>query len=313
MDTQQWKSLIQEWTGMSEDQWEVRQRIISVLAKVDDFRHEQMSLLIDVLRPFALRGFRAMIDESSGIDRQYTEVDVARWELENTLVQQELPREEYLKDDVAPPLHQFDMTIWQGIDQMMRSRYLDEAQLRRWEQIKVAKVCQTKLDNLWENKEKYYRWIEQIQEKEGVSGLCPNEVEIMGEKLIFPFQHQECVETPDDAILHLIPSDLSVLDEWKWILADKFLSIGSDHNCNYYYYDKDERRAECEHDRLKFITPSELLAKVAVNDKASVYQPNDSRSPHFVLTLSTGLRTSWDNTFDVYAIAHGKTPKQICM
>lgn len=313
MDAQRWKHLIQEWTGMDDDRWQMRQRIIAVLAKVDDFRHDQMSILIDVLSPFAVRGFNAMIDESLGVDREYTEVDATKLELESTLAQQELPREEYLKEDIAPSLNQFDRTIWQGIDQMVRSKALDEVQLRRWEQVKVAKVCQTKLDNLWENKEKYYRWIDRIQRKEGISGLCPNEVEIMGKKLIFPFQHQEFAESPDDAILHLIPSDLNILFEWKWILVDKFLSIGSAHDCNYYCYDKDDKRAECEHDRLKPLTPTEVLAKVAVNDKASIYQSHDSRSPHFILGLSTGLRMSWDNTLDIYAIAHGKTPNQICM
>ena len=131
--------------------------------------------------------------------------------------------------------------------------------------------------------------------------------------VIYPCQHQESMESPDDAILQLISSDLNILSEWKWILVDKFLSIGSKHDCNYYYYDKNDERAEIDHDRLKPITPSEVLRKVVINDKASIWQPYDSRSPHFVLTLSTGLQASWDNTLDIYAIAHGKTPNQICM
>ena len=296
MNNAEWKSLIQEWTGMSDEKWKVRQKILKVLKKVSNWKKEEIDLMLSVMRPFSILGFQSMVSESMGKPLELSPLEINKIDLENTLLQQNLNKEEYLNKNLVT---------------LLKTRQCEDSFLRHYGQAKVAEACIQRFTDLTDKRSTYEKWVTKIQFKQEISGICPNVSYILDDTFIHPFMLPDFDELPDENCLSLIPSDLSILGEWKWKVADKFLSLGHQYSANYYWNDIS---IDCFalKDALKKITPTEILNQVAQYDKAHLTNVFDeTTNPYFVLCLSTGLETHRNNTLEIYALMHNKTPRYL--
>ena len=297
MKITEWKSLIQEWTGMTEEQWKVRQRFLKVSAKADNWRKKEIDLLFSIISPFSSLGIETMLIKQVNPDYEPSSLKMTQLTMENTLVQQELPKEKYLNKDLI------DLLNYQGYPSTF---------LKYWNQARVGKICLDRWQYLLDVRFKHHQKLNKLQTEYGISGICPNISKVMGEKIIYPFCTPEYHEdTPDESSLVLIPKDLLVLGDWKWTLTDKFLSLAFKYNCNFYWKDNSVKSIT-DHGKLKEITPEEILKLVVKYDKAEITDTwEENTNPYFVFYLSTGLETNLNNTLAIYALLNKKEPTDI--
>lgn len=297
MKSTEWKSLIQNWTGMNEDQWKVRQRFLKVSSKADNWRKKEIDLLFSVMSPFSSLGIKTML--MKGVDPNYEPsfLEMNQLTLENTLIQQDFPKEKYLSQELIDLLN-------------YKSLYSTES-LKIYGQVKIGQVCLDRWKYLLAVKSKHHEKLNKLQVQYGISGICPNVVQIIEDTLIYPFLSPEFAETPDESSLILIPSDLLILNDWKWTLTDKFLTLAFKYDCNLYWRDKSVQSFSI-HGELKEITPTEILNLVPQYDKAEITETfeNDT-NPYFMFCVSTGLTTGLDNTLEIYALLDKKKPSDI--
>lgn len=296
MNNTEWKRLIQEWTGMSEEKWKVRQKILKVLEAVNNWKKEEIDLMISIIRPFSVLGFQTIISETVGEPFELSTLDINKIDLENTLLQQNLDKEKYLSTNLVT---------------LLKTKQGEDSFLRQYGQAKIAEACIQELTKLTDRKSFYHDWVTKIQFKQEISGLCPNISNILDDTFVQPFLLPEWDDLPDKCCLSLIPSDLNILAEWKWKVADKFLSLGHKYSANYYLNDSS---IDCFslRDALQKITPAEILNQVANYDKAYLTNVFDEKTtPYFVLCLSKGLDVDMDSSLEIYALLYNKTPRYL--
>jgi len=296
MKATEWKSLIQDWTGMTEEQWKVRQRFLKVSAKADNWRKKEMDLLFSIIQPFSYSGLKTLLIQKVNPTYEPSTLERDQLTLEATLVQQNLPKEKYLSKDLI------DLLNYQGYS---------SHSLKYYTQSRIVKVCLEKWQYLWDVKFKHHQKLKKLQAQYGISGICPNVSKVMEETIIYPFLTPDYAETPDESSLVLVPKDLLILDDWKWALTDTFLSLAFKYNCNLYWRDT-SIQSITEHGKLKEITSNEVLKLVSKYDKAEITDTwEENTNPYFVFYLSTGLETNLNNTLAIYALLNKKEPKDI--
>lgn len=311
----EYKELILSWTKMSECQWQERQRIVKALQKIDDFRRDEWTKSLDVMSSFTKRGMEAAFRQAFHGKVDFSEEENIRFDLENTFLQLEI-------SEPSPTNSLSDRALKTTTEPLSQEFALAQAEIIKKErQLRQAINAQRAIDivdEIHNRRMKFHRWIHEYQVKQGVSGICPAQSEIMGELLIFPFNWEWGVEIEDgereSVILDLIWSDIALLQDWIQPLTTSFLRIATKHNCTLYRDNiKLSRHLEYPHDALTPVSMSEILNAVQTHPfiSASINQPE---SDHFVLEVSPHSDFSYsEDTLRVYAIAEGKTNYDIIL
>lgn len=308
---EQWKKLVQQLTSMTDEQWEKRQRVLKILGKLESYRTDELEKTYKVVTSFwqFFLNNQHLFDKTTG--QFINESDVQRFMLENTLTQQDLPKEKYLKRKINPKyLEELEMDIDLNLCEVMATAgEIPEDTLIRWNQFKLATICMERFDELLRAKHRFYYWLYKYRIKHNISGICPNVTDLVGEIFPFPFLSPE-KDNPELYHLPLIPSDLEFLERFKNILVSKALEIGKKHNSNYYVLD-----GLPEYDfrnELKPVSFKDALEIANKKQKVWVSETYKTRDNYqFYLQLTNGLLVKDDNPIRIYVFCNKQTPESI--